>query len=566
MVDLALLAHPSLPLLVAAAVVALLPRRAAGAVLLGAPVVSLWLVIAARDVVGPTIDLYGFVLTPLRVDRLSLVFAAVFALAAFLSFLYGLAGSTRTERVAGLVTAAAAIGVAGAGDLITLFIWWEMKAVATAVIIVAHRTAAGRDAALRYLYAHLAGGAALLVGVAWHLAATGSAEFWVLAGSPAAPFILLGFLLSAAAVGLHVWLPDAYPQASVSGTVLLSAFTTKAAVYALVRGFPGVQLLVWVGVVMALYGVVFAMVQNDLRRLLSYHIVSQVGFMVAAVGVGTEAAINGATAHAAAHIVYKGLLLMGVGVVIHATGRREATELGGLGRMLPTTLVLYLIGALSISGVPGFSGFVSKELTIHALGDAGWGVAVVALKVASVGTLLSTLGKLPYATWIAPARATDPPSIVRRPRPTMYAAMVVAAAICVVVGIAPQLLWDPLPYANSYTPWQVGKVLETSQLLGVAGLGFWLLRRQLAPHHGAVLELDHAYRTLPMWIAARISAVSDAFTQTVDRCVRTVGPRVGTGRRAVPWAAVLPGTKPTWWFGVVLLTVGFVVTVASVLT
>lgn len=567
MADVPLLAHPSLPLLLAAVAVSILPRRVGSAILLGAPLISLWLVIAARDEASFTVDLYGFVLAPLRVDGLSLVFAAVFALAAFLSFLYGLGGSTRTERVAGLVTASAAIGVVAAGDLITLFVWWEMKAVATAVVVVAHKTRASRDAALRYLYAHLVGGAALLAGVAWHLAATGSAEFGVLASSPAGWLILLGFLLSAAAVPLHVWLPDAYPKASLSGTVLLSAFTTKAAVYALARGFPGVELLVWVGVVMALYGVIFAMLQNDLRRLLSYHIVSQVGFMVAAVGVGTEAAINGATAHAAAHIVYKGLLLMGVGVVIHATGRQEATELGGLRRMLPAALVLYLIGALSISGVPGFSGFVSKELTIHALGDAGWDAAVIALKIASVGTLLSTLGKLPYATWIAPPQAADPPSIVRRPRPTMYAAMGVAALICVVLGMVPQLLWDPLPYVSAYTPWQSGKVLETVQLLGVGGWGFWLLRRQLAPHRGVVLEFDHWYRVLPARIEARFAPTPGPLTQIADRrsWPDTLGGAV-IGPRVRSWMEQLPGTKPTWWFGIVLLTVGFVVTIASVVT
>lgn len=562
MTDVSLLLHPALPLLVAAAVVAVVPRRAGHVAALAGPLGALALVVAVRGGVGPSFALYGITLAPLRADDLATIFAGVFAVAIVLTQLYGLSTAARAERVSGLVTAAAAIGVVLAGDLVTLFLWWELKAVSTTVVIAVGGGERSTSAALRYLYAHLVGGAALLAGVAWHLGATGSAAFGALELGPATVLIAAGFLLSAAAPPLHAWLPDAYPAASVTGSVLLSAFTTKAAVYALARGFPGTEVLLWVGVAMALYGVVFAMLQDDLRGLLSYHIVSQVGFMVAAVGVGTADAINGATAHAAAHILYKGLLLMGVGAVIHATGRTRATDLGGLAKAMPAVLVLYVVGAVSISGVPGFSGFVSKELSIHAIDEAGAHAALIALKIASVGTLLSTLGKLPYAVWFARPAAGEPAPIVRRPARSMYAAMALAATACVAIGVAPALLWDLLPATNTYTPLYLGKVLETVQLLGIAAVGFWLLRRELAPHAGTVLDVDRLYRarrwtTLGAWSPY---GARDGAAATDRPEARPGGVRLDRVRAVV---TALPRTRPTWWFGVVLTTAAVLILLGS---
>lgn len=557
--SLSLLAHPSIPLLVAALLVAIVPRRAASVALVAAPLVTLGLVAAGRGNVSADLHLYGVTLWPLRLDDLAAVFAGAFAVAVLLANVFGLATSTRLERAAGLVTAAAAIGVAVAGDLVMLFVWWEVKAVASTVLVLAANSERAAGAALRYLYLHLIGGALLLGGITWHLAETGTSTFVALDITPATAMIAAGFLVAAAAVPLHGWLPDAYPAATFTGTVLLSAFTTKAAVYALARGFAGVEFLVWVGVAMSLYGVVFAMLQDDLRRLLSYHIVSQVGFMVAAIGVGTTLAVNGAAAHAAAHIIYKGLLLMGVGAVIHSTGRRSASQLGSLAKVLPWVLVLYLIGAASISGVPLLSGFVSKELTIHALDDSDRLVAVVLLKIAAVGTLLSTLGKLPYATWIAPPQTGERVPVLRRPAASMYVAMTIAAAVCIVVGLVPGLLWDQLPYAQSYSPYYSGKVVETLQLLGVAGLGFWLLRRQLAPHPGVVLDVD--------WLAARTPALAAPAFRALDGAASRWS---RTATSAGAWFAARHSsrpawtTRPTWWVGTVIVLASAAAMIGSV--
>ena len=180
---------------------------------------------------------------------------------------------------------------------------------------------------------HLLGGMILFAGITGHVAQTGSVAFARMAlDSPAHWLILIGFLVNAGAPPLSAWLPDAYPEASWSGTVFLSAFTTKTAVYVLMRGFPGTELLIWVGLFMVFYGIVYALLENDMRRILAYSIVNQVGFMVAGIGIGTEMALNGAAAHAFTHIIYKALLLMSAGSVLLHDGPAQVL---GTGRPVP---------------------------------------------------------------------------------------------------------------------------------------------------------------------------------------------------------------------------------------
>jgi multicomponent Na+:H+ antiporter subunit D len=482
--------HPVVPFVVAAALLPFLSRRGAAAVMLAAPAVAALQLRALDDGAALSLDFFGFELQVLRLDALSTPFAWVFVLAAFLAGLFGATTLSRAERAAAVASAGFGLGVVLAGDLLTLFVMWEMKAVASAVLIaLGGRTESGR-AAYRYLVFHVTGGSLLLGGILWHLSAGGSLSFDAFAGGGAASLVLVAFLLAAAAPPLHPWLPDAYPEASVAGTVFLSAFTTKAAVYALLRGFPGTDLLIVLGVAMALYGVVYAVLENDLRRLLGYHIISQVGYMVAAAGIGTAAAINGATAHAFAHILYKGLLLMGVGALIHATGRGKLTELGGLARAMPLVLGLYLVGAFSISGVPLFSGFVSKELVIDAASGDGREVVVYLLKLASVGTFLHTGLKLPWFAWGGPSR-----QIPLRPVPiVMLVAMGITAAANVAIGLHPGLLYDLLPHPVEYRPFTAAKLSEMAQLLTFTALAFWLLVKKLGGEPTLTLDTDWLYR------------------------------------------------------------------------
>jgi multicomponent Na+:H+ antiporter subunit D len=508
-----LLAHPVVPFLVGAGLVAALPRRVGAAVAVAVPGLSLVLLLRVDRDEPLTAGLHGYELTLLRLDGLAAPFAYAFVVISALAALYGATTMARAERAAALVHAGCGLGVVLAGDLLTLFVLWEVKAVASTVLIAVPGRPGASGAAMRYLYLHIIGGTLLLAGVLWHLSAGGSLAFDALGGHPSSNLVLLAFLLSAAMPPLHAWLPDAYPAASVAGTVFLSAFTTKSAVYALLRGFAGTELLIVAGVGMALYGVVYAVLENDVRRLLGYHIVSQVGFMVAGAGVGTAAAINGATAHAFAHILYKGLLLMAVGAVVHATGRSKLTDLGGLARAMPVLLVLYMVGALSISGAPLFSGFVSKELVTDAAGAGGYDAALWLLKLASVGTFLSVGLKLPLFGWGGPAR-----DLPRRPVPsTMIVAMATVAIMNIAIGVQPAVLYDLLPFPVAYEPFAAHKVVEVLQLLTFTGLAFWLLAVRLRGEPSITLDTDWVYR---------------ARSQQVRVAAADVGGRLASAREA----------------------------------
>jgi multicomponent Na+:H+ antiporter subunit D len=353
-------------------------------------------------------------------------------------------------------------------------------------------------AGFRYLMVHVAGGVSLLAGIILHYHATGSLVFGLfnvdhpgLAGW----LIAIGFVLNAAVPPLHAWLPDAYGEATFNGSVFLCAFTTKTAVYALIRGFAGLDILVVLGVIMALYGVVYAVLENDSRRLLAYHIISQVGYMVAGVGLGTALAINGACAHAFAHILYKGLLFMGCGSVLHMTGKSKFTDLGGLYQKMPWTFVFTLIGGLSISAFPLFSGFVSKSMIVQAgFEDHKLWVGFLLL-LASAGTFLHTGLKVPYFIWFGKnhcsketwTRAAEPPW-------NMMTAMAVTSILCIFIGCYTPYLYRMLPYPVDFEPYTAYHVSETLQILLFTGLGFFLLIKKLEPEAKISLDLDWPYR------------------------------------------------------------------------
>lgn len=485
---------PGLLLLGGALLALCIPARLRPATVLAAAVLTAAQIVLALEP-GATVELQwlGFTIIPLRVDRLSLAFGYVFAIITVLGAAYAFHVRSRTFHAASLTYAGAALGAVFAGDLLTLMLAWEVMALASAMLVMTGGFPGSPGAGARYLYVHLAGGTALLAGILWHVAAGGSLAFEAFAGGPAAWLILLGFAVNAAIPPLHAWLADAYPEASVPGTVFLSAFTTKTAVYVLARGFPGWEILVPAGVVMALYGVVYAVLENDIRRLLAYHIISQVGFMVAAVGIGTQSAINGATAHAFAHVLYKGLLLMAAGAVLHARGTARISELGGLtSTSMRAVFVLFLIGALSISGFPLFSGFVGKSLVTYAA-EADHRLWVVFLLYgASVGTFMSIGLKLSYFTWFG--RRPQDVARERRAPSGMYVAMAAAAFSNIAIGVYPRLLYAHLPYPVSYEPYTAGHVIQTLELLAFTALGFWLLVEKLRPAAGISVDTDWFYR------------------------------------------------------------------------
>jgi multicomponent Na+:H+ antiporter subunit D len=534
MVDL----HPGLLLILGGGLVALLPQRIiAPATLI---LTTLALVVTWRlDLSAQWVhQFYGIELSLLSPTALARPFAVVFAILGVLAAIYGWSLMNRVERAAGLTTLGAGLGVVLAGDLLTMFVFWEFKVITVVILIAARGRASSTAAAQRYLQVHLIGGLTLLGGLMWHTSRTGSFALEGIQTNGPGWLILLGVLVGAAALPLHAWLADAYPSATLTGTVILSAVTTKSAVYVLARTMPGVDLLIWVGVSMAVVGVTLALLQDDLRRLLSYHIISQVGFMVTAIGVGTTAAINGATAHATAHVLYKGLLLMGVGTVIYATGHNRASALGGLANKLPWVLALYMVGAFSISGMLGFSGFPAKELAVASVGAGGETVAQWLLKFASVGTFLSVGLKLPALAWLGTATS---PNITHRQIPlTMYLAMGIAAAANIAIGIRPHILYDLLPAAESFQPFTAVKIAESFALLGATALAFLWWRGRLTAKATTTVDVDLVQRELPRayrtWAAqqqfpglSKFQPATQIFTQaqaalTARAATRSVAP------------------------------------------
>ncbi len=485
--------HPGLILIFGAWAIPVLKGQLKRAAMLAVPaaaVVACWTM--APGTYG-AVRFLGQELVFGRVDSLSLVFSYVFSIMAFVGMVYALHVDDDSQHVSALTYAGGALGVTFAGDFLSLYVFWELMAVSSVFLVWLRREESAVAAGFRYLLVHVVGGLVLLAGIVLHWSAAGSLAFGDMgAFSGGAPWtlILIAFLINAAVPPFGAWLPDAYPEATVTGGVFMTAFTTKSAVYVLIRGFAGTELLVWLGAAMAVYGVVYAVLENDARRLLAYHIISQVGYMVCGVGIGTALAINGATAHAFAHILYKALLFMGAGAVLQVTGRRKLSEMGGLYKTMPITLGLYMIGAFAISAVPLFSGFVSKSMVVSAAGEAHMPWIFLTLTLASAGTFLHTGLKLPYYMFFGKdsgVRAQEPPR-------NMLAAMGLAAVACTVIGLFPGLLYQYLPNPVDYHPYTLAHVTNTLGMLGFTALGFFLLLRQLDPEPKVSLDTDWFYR------------------------------------------------------------------------
>ncbi|WKZ69532.1 MAG: Na(+)/H(+) antiporter subunit D [Melioribacteraceae bacterium] len=426
-------------------------------------------------------------------NRLNRIFGTIFSIIAIIGGVYSYHLKEKGQQSAALLYAGGALGVTFAGDYFTLFVFWELMAVASTYLIWARRTKESANAGMRYLIVHLFGGSLLLAGIILNIYSTGSIIITSLTpdGSISSWLILVGVALNTAIPPLHAWLADAYPKATVTGAVFLSAFTTKSAVLILIKIFAGWEVLIFFGVMMALYGVVYAVLANDIREILAYHIISQVGYMVAGVGIGTEMAINGTTAHAFSHILYKALLFMGAGVVLHTTGRSKLTELGGIAKKQPVTLWLYMIGAFSISGFPLFNGFISKSMVVSAAGEAHFDTAMLLLLLASVGTFLHTGLKLPYFTWWSKSKEEIEPT---KPPVNMHVGMLLAAILCTLFGVYPTLLYDYLPFTVNYEPYTIYHLTESIQILTFTFIAFWLLRKKLEGEPTLALDTDWFYR------------------------------------------------------------------------
>jgi multicomponent Na+:H+ antiporter subunit D len=484
--------HPALLYFGAVALIPLFVGQWRNRLLIAAAALALLSVYLLPEGTVATLPFLGRDLVILRVDKLSKVFGYVFCLNSMLAFVFAYQLRDVRQLLAALFYIGSALGAVFAGDLITLYVFWEIMAVASTFLILARQTPRAMGAGFRYVLIHFFGGLCMLIGIVMHVHATGDTAFVALSPqTPGSWLILLGVLVNASAFPFSSWLSDSYPEATVVGGLVLSAYTTKTAVYALLRGFPGWEILIVVGCFMAVYGIIYALLENDMRRILAFSITNQVGFMVTAAGIGTAMAINGAAAHAFCHIIYKSLLWMSAGAVLAMTGRSKCTELGGLYKTMPWSLALGLIGALAISGVPGTSGFTSKSIILHAAAHEHllWVLAI--LEVASAGVFLHAGIKFPYFVFFAKDHGLRPSEAPKN----MLWAMGAMAFLCLVLGVYPDPLYNILPYdMGDFTVYKAPKVIAQMQLLMFSALAFFLLLPLLKRTDTIALEIDWVYR------------------------------------------------------------------------
>ena len=560
--------HPALILIIGALILPFVRGPLRKPYLLLVPLLSFGAVVANCSLTGDfgTYQFMDWNLVFGRLDRLSMIFALIMGLMAVIGTLYGLHVDNSKEHMAAWFYVAGSLGTIYCGDYLSLFFFWEMMAFASTFLIWFRRGDRSLAAGYRYLLIHTIGGVILLAGIMLRYQAVGDIAFNLMDVKNPELYtwlIMIGFGLNAAIVPLHSWLPDAYSSASFNGSVFMCAFTTKTAVYTLARGFAGFDILVLLGVIMALYGVVYAVMENDIRKLLAWSIVSQVGYMVAGVGIGTELAINGASAHAVAHILYKGLLFMGTGSVLYMTGKTKFTELGGLYRKMPATMIFTIVGCLSISAAPFFAAFVSKPMIISAAFESHLNWAAWLLMFGATGTFMYNGLKLPYYLFFGKNNCSEETwEKAADPTWNMQMAMAGGASLCIIVGSAPAVLYGLLPYSVNYHPYNGYHIAETMQILGFAALAFFFLKKYLVPEDKICLDMDWFYRKAGrsfLWVAKHplqwfdtawgegyrvvglgsLMTVSrfwgwfdwhgiDGVVDGIARCVRAIGGRVRT--------------------------------------
>ncbi len=512
---------PFVPFFIGAVIAAVTRGRLRGVVMVLIPVLSalhLWTVPEGSHL---QFAFLSYELIPYRVDKLSLMFGYVFHIAAFIAIIYALHVRDTVQQVAALMYAGSGLGAVFSGDLLSLFVFWELLAFTSVFLIWARRTQKAYTAGMRYLIIQVISGLLLLVGALFYAAENGTLAFGYIGLQGIAGWLIfIAFGIKCAFPFAHNWLTDAYPEATVTGTVFLSAFTSKVAVYSLARAYPGTELLIYIGAAMTCFPIFFAVIENDLRRVLAYSLINQVGFMVVGVGIGTALAINGAVSHAFNDIIFKGLLFMSMGAVLHMTGRINGSDLGGLYKTMPKTTILCIVGAASISAFPLFSGFVSKSMVMSAALENGHNWVWLMLLFASAGVFHHAGIKIPYFAFFAHdsgIRASDPPS-------NMLIAMFIAAALCVGIGVYPAALYSLLPYDTGYNPYDATHILAQTQLLFFSALAFvWLNLKNLYPPElrSTNIDVEWTYRrVLPaVWqgTVAMSQRVYGLFSQSVTR-------------------------------------------------
>ncbi len=511
---------PGILLILGAALIPFLRGKTKSCYMLFLPVAAFLVILNLPQGNLWTFEFWGYNLVLGRIDKLSMVFGYIFTIMGFLGVLFALKVKDDLQHTAAFVYAGSTLGVVYAGDLFTLYIFWELMAVSSTFLILAARTREAKAAGFRYILVHLIGGLFLLAGIVLYIHNRGTIEFdYIGLGGIESYLIFIGVALNAAAIPLHAWLPDAYPMGTPTSTVFLSAFTTKSAVYVMARTFPGADPLIWIGAIMVFVPIFYAVLENDIRKVLAYSLLNQVGFMLCGIGIGTALAINGAVSHAFCHILYKALLFMAAGSVLHMTGKIKCTEIGGLYKTMPITCLFCIVGAASISAFPLFSGFVSKSMVVSASAHENLALVWLVLQFASAGVFHHAGIKVPFFTFFghdSGIRTKEPPL-------NMLLAMGVCAFLCVFIGVYPEPLYNILPFPVDYQPYTGAHVVGQLQLLMFGALAFALLilSGYYPPEIKSLnLDVDWFYRKLGRGTYVALDKGLNAFNTGCESLVR----------------------------------------------
>ena len=466
---------------------------------------------------GIDVNFMSFQLQLFRVDFISKTFVIIFSLITLITAIYAINQKSILELRSAYLYVSAAIGAVLSGDLISLFVFWELMAIGSTLVIFSNTSnKLSESSGLRYLLIHLLGGVILMVGIIGYASIEKNILFSLLNfDNHFSWLILVGFLINAGAPPFAAWVADAYPEASFSGTVFLSAFTTKTSVYALIRGFSGSEILIYIGLIMIFYGIIYALLENDIRRILAYSIVNQVGFMLVGIGIGTQLSINGAITHAFAHIIYKALLFMSAGSVIYMTQKRKCTDVGGLYRTMPITAICGIIGALAISSFPLTSGFTTKSMIVSAAAYEHLFSVWILLVAASAGVFLHAGIKFPWFVFFQKDSGLRP----EEPPKNMLLAMVLLSLLCILFGIFPNLLYQLLPFDKSYIPYTSDHVIFQLQLLLFAGLAFFAMLPWLKRTLTITLDFDWFYRVGLIRFLDTISKVISSYDDFISKII-----------------------------------------------
>lgn len=527
--------HPGLIMIAMGLLVMALPERLRRPAYIAAPLLAL----ACSLQLNESSEMVYRISSKLSIDmisfdRLSLIFMTAFCIVSLIAAIYSAGSNNRFEMGFALMYAGSNMGVVLSGDVLSLIIFWELSAIASCYVVYARRTRKSTRAAFRYILVHGFGGNMLLVGIISYIAKYGM-DITNITGAQDFTFwmIFIGVAVNAAVPPLNSWMPDAYPESTIGGAIYLASFTTKSAIYVMIRFFAGTEWLVYVGAFMAIYGILMALLENDLRRLFCYHIISQLGYIVASLAMGPGYGIDGAAAHTFNNIMYKGTLLMCAGAVLYATGRRKISELGGLGRQMPLTAVCFLIASFAISGMPFLNGFASKALVMHAVSEGGYELVSFLLTTASVGTWMSIALKINYFVFFGKPVSGKPfPAEELKPVPVnMKIGMVLGAAACTVTGVMPKLVYNLTPSMTDGHPFTVEHIVEYLVLFAGGTVIFFLFISKMKVHDQLSLDFDWFYRValdrFILWISTSIHKLFIFFDKVVLRSCQYMGKHLG---------------------------------------